>query len=93
LNSWRVALNVSRKSSVVVRPFAVRRAEFIIAPERNIFGSVFSAEINRHSEDRMTSYGPKILGLHDEALSSVQLSGVIVDINRYAAALAEGRIA
>ena len=75
------------------RPFAVKRAEFIIAPEWNIFGSVFSAEINRHSEDGMTSYGPKILGLQDEALSAALLDGVIVDITRYTTALAEGRIA
>jgi len=74
------------------RPFAVKRAEFIIAPEWSIFGIVFSAEINRESQDGMTLYGPKIVGLQDEALSSTQLDGVIIDINRYAMAVAEGGI-
>lgn len=75
------------------RPFAVKRAEFIVAPEWNIFGTVFSAEINRQSHDGMTLYGPKIVGLQDDVLSSAQLDGVIVDINQYAMTVAEGRIA
>jgi hypothetical protein len=75
------------------RPFAVKRAEFIVAPEWNIFGTVFSAEINRESQDGMTLYGPKIVGLRDEELSSAQLDGVIVDINRYTMAVTEGQIA